>query len=411
MKTKPLPAKQVVLQIIRRLRQEGYQALLAGGCVRDMLLGKIPHDYDVATNAVPDTITRLFPRTLTVGAQFGVVVVLAGGRQVEVATFRSDADYSDGRRPERVVFTDARHDAERRDFTINGMFYDPLAKQVIDYVGGQTDLRIGLIRAIGDPALRFAEDHLRMLRAVRFACRFNFQIDNDTWLAIRRHAPSLARISEERIAAEFEKILIDPHRVRGVQLTQESGLLEVFFPNLDSHVIKTGIKILDQLPARCSFPLALSAFLAICSPQQINDFCRHLKTSNDIRKHTVWLVDSYPKLLEAIPLSRGPLKKWLAEPLYEPLLQLVRCYLNAQNQDLSPLRRLQRQIRQLGDEPISPPHLLDGHDLIRLGAHPGPSFGQLVEELYLAQLENQVKTKSQAETWTRRWLTQHRKTN
>ncbi len=410
MKNKPLPAKQVALQIIRQLHRGGYQALLAGGCVRDMLLGKIPHDYDVATNAVPETITRLFPRTLTIGAQFGVVVVLAGGRQVEVATFRSDAEYPDGRRPQRVVFTDARHDAERRDFTINGMFYDPIAKQVIDYVGGQADLRNEIIRAIGDPSLRFAEDHLRMLRAIRFACRFNYQIDPDTWQAIRLHAPSLARISEERIAAEFEKILIDPHRLRGVQLTRDSGLLPLIFPGLEPAACEIGLQTLAHLPSRCSFPLALAAFLAACSTQQVHDFCRRLKTSNDLRQHTSWLVASYPKLLSAIPLSRGLLKKWLAEPLFEPLRQLLRCYLKGHNRSLTPLRRLQRQIRELGDEPISPPHLLDGHDLIHLGATPGPSLGQLVEELYLAQLENQVKTRSQAEAWSRRWLIQHQKT-
>ncbi|MCP4713124.1 MAG: CCA tRNA nucleotidyltransferase, partial [Planctomycetes bacterium] len=209
-KTKPISPRQAAQNVIKQLRRQGYQALLAGGCVRDMLLGHLPKDYDVATNATPDTVAEMFPRTLTIGAQFGVVVVLNGSRQIEVATFRSDLSYSDGRRPDKIVYTDARTDAERRDFTINGMFYDPIDKKVIDYVAGQKDLKKQVIRAIGDPIARFNEDHLRMLRAIRFACRLNFSIEPATWKAIIKLAPKIKRVSPERISGELENILVDP---------------------------------------------------------------------------------------------------------------------------------------------------------------------------------------------------------
>ncbi len=406
-KFKPLSARQAMLRVIKRLHQSGCEALLAGGCVRDMLLGRTPKDYDIATNAVPETVTELFGRTLTVGAQFGVVVVLVGGRQVEVATFRSDISYHDGRRPEKVVFTDARTDAERRDFTINGMFFDPLTEKVIDYVGGQKDLQKGVIRAIGDPNARFNEDHLRMLRAIRFAGRFDFSIEKATWQAMVKYASKIKRVSAERIAMELEHILVDPNRARGMHLTLESGLLKHIFTSIEPGRLEFGIEILQRLPNRCSFALVLAALLTKCEPKTVSQICRDLRASNDLRKQTRWLVENRTRLLENMPLTKGRLKKWLAEPLFEPLMLLERCYLNANNQSDAPLRQLRRQIKKLGDEPIVPPRLLDGHELIRLGAAPGPMVGRLAEELYLVQLENQVKTKTQARQWVKKWLAKH----
>ena len=192
--------QQAAIEIVRHLQQHGWQALLAGGCVRDMLLGRPAKDYDVATNARPDEVMRLFPRTLKVGAKLGVVIVLTRGRQVEVATFRSEAGYEDGRHPGQVRFTSAAEDAGRRDFTINGMFYDPLRQQVIDYVGGQADLERRIIRTIGDPDERFGEDYLRMLRAVRFSTQLDFPVESATWAAVKRNAANISRISGERIA-------------------------------------------------------------------------------------------------------------------------------------------------------------------------------------------------------------------
>ena len=404
---KPIPPLKAVLKVVRTLRADHFEALLAGGCVRDKLLGKVPKDYDVATNAVPDEVRKLFPRTLTIGAKFGVIVVLTGGRQIEVATFRSDTSYEDGRRPEKVVFTDAKHDAERRDFTINGMFYDPVSEKIIDYVGGKKDLQKKTIRAIGNPNERFAEDHLRMLRAIRFAARLDFKINSATWQAIRKHAAKIQKISAERIAAEFEQILTDPNRTRGLQLASDSGLLQFIFPQIPAEQLTAGMSVINQLPKRCSFALALSALLVDCTTKQADDVCRRLKNSNHVRQQVKWLLGHRGKILDAVPLTKGQLKLWLAKPLLEPLLQLNRSYLKATRQSDTKLRRLRRQINELGSEIIAPPRLLNGHDLIRLGAAPGPMVGRLAEELYLAQLENEVKTAEEADTWVKLWLERH----
>jgi len=404
---KPIPPLKAVLKVIRTLRADHFEAFLAGGCVRDKLLGKVPKDYDVATNAAPNEVRKLFPRTLTIGAQFGVIVVLTGGRQIEVATFRSDASYKDGRRPEKVVFTDAQHDAERRDFTINGMFYDPVSEKIIDYVGGKKDLQKKTIRAIGNPHKRFAEDHLRMLRAIRFATRLDFKINSATWKAIREHAAKIQKISAERIAAEFEQILTDPNRTRGLQLASDSGLLQFIFPQIPAEQLTAGMSVINQLPKRCSFALALSALLIDCTTKQADDVCRRLKNSNHVRQQVKWLLDHRGKILNAVPLTKGQLKLWLAKPLLEPLLQLNRSYLKATRQSDTKLRCLRRQINELGSETIAPPRLLNGHDLIRLGAAPGPMVGRLAEELYLAQLENEVKTADEAYRWVKLWIERH----
>ncbi|MBN1844567.1 MAG: CCA tRNA nucleotidyltransferase [Sedimentisphaerales bacterium] len=402
-----LSARQAVRRVVRRLRQAGHEALLAGGCVRDMLLGKRPQDYDVATSARPQEVTALFGRTLTVGAKFGVVIVILGGRQIEVATFRSDRDYPDGRRPQAVVFTDARHDAERRDFTINGMFYDLAGERVIDYVGGRRDLARGVVRAIGNPDDRFGEDHLRLLRAVRFACRLDFRIEAATWQAMIRQAPKLSRISPERIGAEWEMILVDPRRDRGLELARQSGLLAVSFPDLEDEVLQRGIETVCCLPGRCSFSLVLAALLVETQPPQANRVCRRLRLSNERRNQVLWLVGRRRMFLESAPQTPGRLKQWLSEPLFESLVQLLRSWLRAAGQSQAICQRLRRQIQDLGDEPIAPPRLLDGHELIRLGAVAGPMVGQIAEELYLAQLENQVKTVAQARDWVQRWLGEH----
>ena len=400
--------REAAIKIVKRLRAGGFEALLAGGCVRDMLLDKKPKDYDVATNAHPKQVTALFSRTITVGAQFGVVVVLLGGQQIEVATYRSDMDYPDGRRPQRIVFTDARRDAQRRDFTINGMFFDPLENTVIDYVGGQRDLKRQIIQAIGKAEERFAEDHLRMLRAIRFACRFQFAIACPTWRAIRRNAAKIQRISAERIAAELEMILTDPNRRQGLQLVRDSGLLIRILPEVSETQFTLGLQVVSQLPRKCSYVLALSALLTDCGEKKAGHICRRMKTSNDLRKQVQWLVGNRRPFLDAVPMSKGPLKQWLAQPLFETLVQLNRCYLRSVGQSEGKLRMLRRQINNIGSEPIAPPRLLDGHELIRLGAVPGPLVGRLAEELYLAQLENSVRQKSQARRWVKQWLQKHK---
>ena len=396
-----MTAKEAVMIVVRTLRNAGYQALLAGGCVRDMLLETEPYDYDVATDATPEAVTKLFRRTLTVGAQFGVVVALIKDVQIEIATFRSDVNYSDGRRPEEVVFTDAQHDAERRDFTINGMFYDPISEEVIDYVGGRDDLAGGVIRAIGDAEKRFAEDHLRMLRAVRFAGRLGFRIEADTWRAICNRAADIKLISAERVYAELEKIMTNSNRYNGVKMCLDCGLLELIFAEIAPTKLKAGMEVVRLLPAACDFGMALAGLLYQCDAQELNNVCRELKRSNDVRKQTGWLIACHPELIGSLPLSKGKLKLWLAKPHFGQLLELCRIIAIVTDQNLSDLDRLQQQIADLGEEDVAPPPLLDGHAIIKLGVRPGPEMGELLEQLYLAQLEGLISSKRQAEDWIR----------
>lgn len=402
-----MSAKAAALKVVRRLQEQGHEAVLAGGCVRDMLMGHVPHDYDLATSATPDVVMQLFDRTWEVGAKFGVVVVRLGGRQMEVATFRSDLAYVDGRRPVGVVFTSAQEDAQRRDFTVNGMFYDPITNQVVDHVGGQADLQRRVLRAIGDAEARFAEDHLRMLRAVRFACRLEFKIAPATWQAVKTHSHHLCKMSPERIRGELERILVDPQRVRGITLLRESGLIDSVLPHQTPAQLDYGTKVLASLPKQCSFALALAALVADCPVAGVTKLATDLRASNKLRQQVEWLVGGWREFLAGQPMTRGQLKRWAGRSLFEALLILCRCCLKAQNQSDAVLRAVRRQLRALGDEPLHPRRLLDGHQLIKLGAIAGPMVGQLGEELYLAQLEDEVKTKPQARQWVAQWLATH----
>ena len=405
--------KQAAIEIIRQLQQHGFQALLAGGCVRDMLLGRPAKDYDVATDALPADVIRLFRRTLKVGAKFGVVIVLTHGEQVEVATFRSEAGYEDGRHPTEVRFTTPAQDASRRDFTINGMFYDPLREQVIDYVEGQADLARRIIRTIGDPQERFSEDYLRMLRAVRFSTQLGFAIDPDTHAAIRRHSANIARISGERIAIELEGILAHPNRGAGAIMLVRTGLAEAIFPGFGGPGTWQALTVLTHLRRRVDFPLALAAFFVGFPTDFAVQSCETLKLSRKHNEHMEFLLAHRGRLLDS-EMSLAQLKKLLAGPYFRDLYELERAIQKAAKADgkptkgLASLARLHRRIRALRGVDVKPEPLLNGHDLMRLGASPGPSLGQLVEELYIAQLEGEVQTKEQAEPWVRAWLQRHR---
>src|SRR5438876_3851021 len=265
----PKQARDFAVDVVRRLRESGHQALWAGGCVRDQLMGQMPKDYDVATDALPDRIREVFGkrRTLPIGAAFGVITVLGpkGAGQIDVATFRRDAGYSDGRHPDAVSFSDAEHDAQRRDFTINGLFFDPLDDRVIDFVGGQDDLAQGVVRSIGDPLARIAEDKLRMLRAVRFAARFDFALEDQTLAAIKQQARELVIVSAERVAAELRMIFTNSNRARGLELLVETGLLEVVLPEIAPLLQSRDqwsrtIEVLRALHAP-TFSMALAALL------------------------------------------------------------------------------------------------------------------------------------------------------
>jgi tRNA nucleotidyltransferase/poly(A) polymerase len=401
--------RQTAIKVVKRLHRNGYQALLAGGCVRDMLLGRRAKDYDVATEAKPGEVIKLFRRTLKVGAQFGVVIVLLDGQQVEVATFRTETGYADGRHPGSVEFSTAAEDASRRDFTINGMFYDPVQEQVIDYVGGQADLKARIIRTIGRPSERFGEDYLRLLRAVRFSTQLGFKIEQATWRAIRRNAAKITKISGERIAMELEGILVDPNRAAGASMLIESGLAEAIFPDLPPEQAKNSVGVLRQLRKKVDFPLALAAFFACAETDTAIRSCRILKPSRNQNKHMKFLLSNRGKLLDS-KMSLAQLKKILAEPYFRDLYELQRAIQKAKGdrrRAVAPLIRLRRRIKALGDLELKPKPLLNGHDLIKLGATPGPALGQLAEEMYIAQLEGSLQTPAQAKEWAQHWLKKH----
>jgi tRNA nucleotidyltransferase/poly(A) polymerase len=401
-----MPNQDAAIQIVKVLRSHGFQALLAGGCVRDMLLARPAKDYDVATNAEPRQVMGLFRRTLEVGAKFGVVIVLVDHEQVEVATFRTDAAYADGRHPTEVRFTTAQEDALRRDFTVNGMFYDPVAEQVIDYVNGQADLARRIIRTIGDPQSRFSEDYLRMLRAVRFSSQLGFAIEPATYAAVCDLASRITEVSGERICMELEGILTCSGRAPGAGMLKQTGLGAAIFPKVGDDAWAAGLEVLARLRRDMGFALGLSAMLAGCSVSQALDSVEVLKLSRNQIRHIEFLLDHRGVLLKD-DLSLARLKKLLAGPYFWDLYELQRAIQKAAGQSLGPLVRLRRRVRELDGVELRPKPLLDGHDLMRMGIAPGPRLGQLMEDLYVAQLEGHLRTPEQATRWAMEWLSQN----
>jgi poly(A) polymerase len=407
--------KEAAIKIIRRLRSNGFEALLAGGCVRDMLLRRAASDYDVATNAHPEDVMKMFKRTLKVGAKFGVVIVLIEDKKVEVATFRTETSYADGRHPVAVKFAGAAEDASRRDFTINGMFYDPLKKKVIDYVNGRADLKKKQIRTIGRPAERFGEDYLRMLRAVRFSTQLRFTIEPQTFSAICSNSKRITKVSGERQACELEAILVSPNRSAGVLLLAQSGLAEAIFPGFAGEKVKMAIEVLSQLRKKngtsttlgTSFPLVLACLFAGCSTEFAIEKCKVLKLSRNQSKHIKFLLDSRGKLLDE-KMSLAQLKLIVSEPYFWDLYELQRAIQRAERRSVAALVNLRKRIKALGDVELRPKPILDGHALIRLGVVQGPDLGQLAEEMYIAQLEGKLQTKEQAEQWVQNWLKKHK---
>ncbi|MHC4545351.1 MAG: CCA tRNA nucleotidyltransferase [Planctomycetota bacterium] len=404
--------KQAAIKVIRQLNRNGFKALLAGGCVRDMLLRRPASDYDVATNAQPDYVIKLFRRTLKVGAKFGVVIILLEGRQIEVATFRTETGYADGRHPSVVKFSGAEEDASRRDFTINGMFYDPLKEKVIDYVDGRADLKKGLIRTIGKPKERFSEDYLRMLRAVRFSTQLGFAIEPATWSAICSNAKKITKISGERIAIELEAILANPNRSVGTSMLVKSGLAKAIFPGFSGRHAEFAVSVLAQLRKKVDFALALASLFAGCPTEFARQKCQILKLSRSQNKHIKFLLANRGKLLNN-QMALSSLKLILAGPYFWDLYELQRAIQKAGPdgaEGIAALGRLRKRIKDLGDVELHPKPLLNGHNLIRLGAVPGPGLGQLTEEMYIAQLEGKLQTPVQARQWAQKWLQKHRMT-
>jgi poly(A) polymerase len=445
--------RDFAIEVIRRLRGAGHEALWAGGCVRDELLGLIPKDYDVATSALPEQVQKLFRRTIAVGMSFGVVEVLGprsteGVLKVQVATFRSDVSYSDGRRPDAVVFSSDREDALRRDFTINGMFFDPLENRLIDYVGGQDDLRARILRAIGDARQRFEEDKLRMLRAVRIATRFELEIESATAEAIRVMAPRIGVVSTERIAEELRKLLIDPHRAHGMRLFMDLGLAEPILPELlpmrglpqglprsDTPALPPPgmpgpaatngsidlwehvLRVLDNLGPTPSFPLAMAALLHdVGKPRTVGrtpdrytfyshehvggrmagEICERLKLSNDEQKRIEWLVVKHQILCDARQMRPSKLKTLLIHPGIRELLDLHRADAAAAGRSTDHVEYCVQLLRQWTSDDLDPPPLITGDDLIQAGYKPGPIFKKLLDAVREAQLDGTIGTPNEA---------------
>ena len=396
--SKPRAKGDAAEAIVARLREAGHKALFAGGCVRDLLMNVEPKDYDVATDAVPERIVQLFRRTQRVGAKFGVVIVRLKGHAVEVATFRSDGDYSDGRHPDTVHFSDPVEDAQRRDFTVNGMFFDPVEERVIDHVGGLEDLRAGLIRAIGDPARRFAEDHLRMLRGVRFAARLSFEIEPQTARAIRQAADRIRLISAERTRAELLMILTAPTRRRGWELLHRVGLSSWIVPQTtwtEDEAADVAAR-LGLLPEACSDALALSVIFRKYAPSEAAARCRALTCSNAQVRAVVWLLKHLPHLLGCQSFEPADFKLLLAEQWCGDLEQLARAEVCGRGLPTDALSVWQRERARVGPDEPAPPRLVTGDDLAALGLRPGPLYARLLTELYRRQLNGQLTDREQA---------------
>jgi poly(A) polymerase len=423
-------------RIVTVLQQAGYDALYAGGCVRDMLRQVAPHDFDIATSARPEQVQALFARTVSVGAQFGVICVLVGSTEFQVATFRSDGPYQDGRHPDSVHFSSAREDALRRDFTINGLFFDPLKNELLDYVGGRADLESHVLRAIGDPAERFAEDRLRMLRAIRFATVLDFEIEPLTWQAVLEHASHIHEVSIERIREEFIKILLSPRRVRGFDLLDQSGLMRQILPEMEAlkgceqppqfhpegDVWTHTRLMLSLLPEQVSAPLVLSVLLHdIAKPatfsfdeksqrirfsgheklgaQMAETILSRLRFSRREIDETVEAVGNHMAFKDVQQMRPARLRRFLARPTFQDELLLHRVDCASSNGDLSNHRFLETKLEEFANQPLIPPPLITGADLISLGFKPGPAFKEMLESVQTGQLEGMLGSREEALAW------------
>ena len=411
------------LRVVETLHRAGFQALLAGGCVRDLALGRVPKDWDVATDAEPEEVAALFEHTVPVGAQFGISVVVLDEGHYEVARFRRDGPYRDSRRPASIAPADARADAQRRDFTINGLFYDPESGELLDYVGGQQDLDAKVIRAIGDPAARFAEDYLRLLRAVRFAARLGFTIEPATWDALCARAESIASVSAERIRDELTLLLTEGGAVRGLRLLDESGLLKVVLPEVaamrgvpqetEFHPegdVWTHVQLLFEHLDEPSAELAWSALLhdigkpaTMVRAERIRfhghdalgakmaaAICGRLRMSNEARRVIGTLVADHMRISHVRQMRPSTLMRLLRQPHFPELLQLHRADCLASHGKLDLYEFCQEQLAGLKKEHLRPPALLTGNDLIALGFAPGPLFREILAAVEDAQLEGQL---------------------
>jgi poly(A) polymerase len=435
------PLRAAAVEIVRHLQTAGFSAFWVGGCVRDFLLGREPGDYDIATSALPEQVEKLFKRTVAVGRKFGVMVVVENGRPFQVATFRAEADYRDGRHPEQVTFGDAEADAQRRDFTVNGLFYDPVAEKLHDWVGGEKDLRAKIIRTIGSPGERFAEDHLRLLRAVRFAAQLGFEIEPQTFAAVRTLAPKIELISAERIRDELIKLFSPPHAARGLVLLRDSGLLPGVLPELvatiaceqspDFHPEGTVFEhirlMLEKMPPGAHESLPWAVILHdIAKPATAErdpvtgkiHFYGHEKVGAALaerilqrlrfpKKQTdeiIACVRQHMQFKDVKQMRKATLRRLLLRETFPLELELHRLDCLGSHGALDHYEYLVQQAAELEKRPAIRPPLLTGDDLIALGVKPGPAMGALLAEIREKQLQDELKTPREAHAWARKRL-------
>ena len=419
-----MTSRDAAFEIARRLRAAGHEALFAGGCVRDRLLEREPMDYDIATSARPEQVTGLFPGSNEVGAHFGIVIAKIGSHHIEIATFRTDGSYKDGRRPETVSFSTPEEDAQRRDFTVNGLFERPESGEVIDHVGGVADLRAGVLRAIGDPLARFAEDGLRLLRAVRFATTLGFEIEPGTLAAICECAPLLNRISPERIRDEFSKIMTSPRRRTGVELLVETGLMAHIVPEFletlgceqppewhpEGDVYTHTCIMLEMLTPKATLELCLGVLLHDIGKPPCQTFedrirfnghdakgaemadaiLRRLRYPNDVIAAVAGMVARHMQFMNVKQMRTAKLKRFMAEPKFSEEMELHRVDCGSSNGFTDNYEFLQAKAEEFAAEPLIPPPLVTGRDLIQLGLKPGPRFKEILELIQTEQLEGRI---------------------
>jgi poly(A) polymerase len=440
------PTRETATEIVRRLQTAGFAAFWVGGCVRDVQLGREPQDYDIATDARPEQIEKLFKRTLAVGRKFGVMIVVEGKQQFQVATFRAEADYQDGRRPEKVVFSNAEADAQRRDFTVNGLFYDPITEKLHDWVGGEKDLRAKIIHTIGVPEERFAEDHLRLLRAIRFAAQLGFEIEPQTFAAVKKLAPKIELISAERVRDELIKLFSPPHAGRGLVLLRDSRLLPGILPELiatllceqspDYHPEGTVFEhirlMLEKLPPGASPSLPWAVILHdIAKPATAErdaatgaiHFYGHEKVGAELAERVlqrlrfpkkqiveiVTCVRNHMQFKDVKQMRKATLRRLLLRDTFPLELELHRLDCLGSHGNLEHYEFLVAQAEELKKQPTIRPRLLSGGDLIKLGMEPGPALGVLLDEIREKQLQDELKTPREAKAWAKKRLQEQKK--
>ena len=428
--------KAAAIDIIGKLQEKGHIAYLAGGCVREMLRGETPKDYDIATSALPQEITSIFTKTREVGVHFGVVIVIVNNQAFDVATFRNDGSYKDGRHPEEVTFSTPQDDTARRDFTVNGIFFDPISEKYIDFVEGKSDIDKKVIRAIGEPNLRFQEDHLRLLRAIRFAARFDYEIEAETWNSIKSNASGISKISKERIRDELTKILLNENRVLGFDLLVESGLMEHIIPEIlqlkgceqppqfhpEGDVFVHTRLMLSLLKDAPSIELVLSVLLHdIGKPatysfdeeadrirfnghdklgaEMSEQILRDLKFSNSIIEDVVQMVANHMTFKDVQKMRQSKLKRFMSRSTFSDEIELHRVDCLGSWGGLDNYDFLNKKMVEFANEPIIPQPLLTGKDLIELGWSPGPDLGQTLNSVQDMQLEGKLNSKDEALDW------------